>query len=245
MEKLLKSKNTALWITTLAILVLIFKTAPVFRQLSFPNPSDQISTFQFWFEWLSSFLSVTIIEVAVLLFIAKGNKAESYAFAIVSFLSSLYYFNSFYFTDFRLNVMYVIWSLIYPFVIVRFSHFYKSESEGEDALMVQISELKASIKELNTQKDSIMKDKSDLKAEKEQLKASIEENKAYLIELKAHLEQQHKRIEQLQTQNENTKAEYEKTQAELSVWVDRHTCSGCGKVFDNVQQLSGHKKGCN
>ena len=245
MEKLLKSKNTALWITTLAILVLIFKTAPVFRSLSFPESSNNINTFQFWFEWISSFLSVTIIEVAVLLFIAKGNKAESYAFAIVSFLSSLYYFNSFYFTDFRLNVMHVIWSLIYPFVIVRFSHFYKNESEGEDALLVQISELKAEQDQIKMQKDAIMKEKSESEAEKEQLKANIEKSEAYLMRLDADLKQQRQRIEQLETQNENTKAKYEKTKAELSVWVNRHTCSGCGKVFDNVQQLSGHKKGCN
>ena len=45
--------------------------------------------------------------------------------------------------------------------------------------------------------------------------------------------------------SENIKAHYEQTEAELKKWVDRHTCSGCGKVFENIQQLSGHKKGCN
>lgn len=245
MEKLLKNKDVSLFITSLAILVLIFKTAPVFRQLSFPNPSSNLYAFQFWFEWVSSFLSVTIIEIAVLLFIARGNKAESYAFAIVSFLSSLYYFNSFYFTDLRVNIMQFIWSLIYPFVIVRFSHFYKEKIEDNDTLMVQLSELKAEKDALNREKDAVINENSILKARESEFKASIQRSEAYLQSVEASLKRSKESIERLELQNENIKAEHEETKAKLKVWIDRHTCKSCNTVFDNIQQLSGHKKGCN
>ena len=243
MEKLLKNKNTTLWITFVSILVLVFKTAPVFHQLSFPAPSKGLILNTI--EWGISIISVTVIEVAVLLFISKGNKIESYFFAIVSFFSSVYYFNEFYFNDLRLSIMHILWSLLYPFIIIRFSHFYNEMSEGDNALLVQISKLKADKDQLKKEIDAIMKQKSESEEEKQRLKASLEQSEAYLLELKADLLQQQKRIEQLKTQNENTKAEFEKIEARLKVWVNRHTCSGCGKVFDNVQQLSGHKKGCN
>lgn len=237
MEKLLKNKDVSLFITSLAILVLIFKTAPVFRQLSFPNPSADLYAFQFWFEWISSYLSVSIIEIAVLLFIARGNKAESYAFAVVSFLSSLYYFNQFYFTDLRVNIMQFIWSLIYPFVIVRFSHFYKENVDNSDASLVQLSELKAEKSKVEKLKDALYEQNEVLKARELEFKATIEQSEAYLSEVEATLQNVQATNLQLNTQNEKLKAN-------LSVWIDRHTCTSCGKLFENVQQLSGHKKGC-
>ena len=241
MEKLLKNKNTALWITFVSILVLVFKTAPVFHSLSFPVPSINKSL---WFiEWVISIISVTVIEIAVLLFISRGNKIESYLFAVVSFFSSVYYFNEFNFVNIKLNIMQVLWSLLYPFIIVRFSHFYNEMSEADNALVVQLSEAKARIEIIEKQKDAIMKEKSEAQKEGEQLKAGMKKSEAYLIELKASLQQQQNIIKQLQAQNEKIKGEYELIEQSLKLWIDRHTCR-CGKVFDNVQQLSGHKKGC-
>ena len=246
MEKLLKNKNTTLWITFTSIMVLVFKTAPVFHSLSFPVPS---ANNLLWFiEWLISIISVTVIEIAVLLFISRGNKIESYLFAIVSFFSSVYYFNEFNFVNIKLNIMQVLWSLLYPFIIVRFSHFYNSMSTEENSLLTDIENQKTAYEQdinnlkqllaITEQKQAETKDQlKQLETENNILKAELVREKQVIDSVETALSSSRKAINSLET-------DLVKVKAELQQHKDKLTCKTCFEVFDNTQALAGHKKGC-
>ena len=210
MEKFLNSKTTTAWIMSLSIFVLIFKTAPVLHNLSYPVPNTNQF---FWFcEWLLSFLSVSLLEIGVLLFVAKGKRVESIGFAVVSFCSTMFYFNDFKITPINLNFMHFVWSVIFPFVIVRFSHLYKEDS-------VKVEEKK----EIEAMKLVIKQNEKE-----------IEANNLLLERIKNQLEEVNLLLEQTEKEKTKYKLVIEKEK-------EARTCQGCGQIFDNVKSLAGHR----
>lgn len=217
MEKFLNSKTTTAWIMSLSIFVLIFKTAPVLHNLSYPQPNENQF---FWFcEWLLSFLSVSLLEIGVLLFVAKGKRVESIGFAVVSFCSTMFYFNDFKITPINLNFMHFVWSLAFPFIIVRFSHIYKEDKAKIDTEK-QIIEFENKVDALNLV-----------------IKQSEKEKESNILLLK----QIEKELEETKLVLERSEKEKSKYKLVIQEEKDSRTCQGCGVVFDNVKSLAGHR----
>ena len=126
MNKILKNKDTLLVIVFLSILVNLFKTASVFRAVSFPlAPAD-------WIQWSYAILSVFILEICVLVFVSRGKTTFAGMFAFITAVVNLFYFNAFQFQDWRTNTVQVFFSFLFPLVVYFFSEEYNKEIDEEN-----------------------------------------------------------------------------------------------------------------
>jgi len=261
MNNILKKQSSITFITFIAITVLAFKSGPVFKELSFPSViGPRLNSFD-WLEfsqYVLSFLSVFALELAVLLFVYRGEKWESTAFAVFSGLCSLYYFNQFIFSleNWNANIMQVAISAIFPFVVVRFSHLYKQSDVDQTELQKEIASLKQALEEeelektrLNNQLDKLRQDnklgldKSNLEITRLEQELSTEKGisdslELEVTELKRELEVQEQEFETLTLELNQLKLEKQKREERLS-------CLKCGAgPFETTQALTGHKRTC-
>ena len=252
MNKILKSQSTISYIAFVAITVLAFKNAPVFKELSFPSLiGPSLENWYYYLvlssQYLISFISVIAIEIAVLVFVYRGEKKESIAFAVFSFLCSMYYFNQFRLSVDTIpeNIMQIAISSIFPFIVVRFSHLYKDSELDKNSLMEQISSLKQEIKKEKleiTRLNQVIKDKTlEFNNVLENLSSEEERNfsiKQELTNLKLELEEE-------KLENKNITLELTSLKQEKKEREDRLSCSMCGAgPFETVQALTGHKRKC-
>jgi len=82
----MKKKNALLLIVGLSIFSNLFKTASVFRDMSFEGEPN-------YFQWSYAIFSVLILEASILVLIANGSKFFPLIFALCTFAINLFYFN--------------------------------------------------------------------------------------------------------------------------------------------------------
>ncbi len=117
----MKRNNALLVIVGLSIFSNLFKTAHVFRSVSFGEHGDYL-------QWSYAVFSVLILEVSILVLLANGSKLFPLLFAICTFAINVYYFNQFQFGDISQNIIEVIFAGLFPAIIYRFSELYYSST---------------------------------------------------------------------------------------------------------------------
>ena len=244
MNNLLKSQKSISIIAFVAITVLAAKNGPVFKELSFPDGSSS-SVIEF-FQYAISFISVIAIELAVLIFVYRGEKKESIAFAVFSFLCSLFYFNEFNlnFNDWNINIMQIAISAIFPFIVVRFSHIYKEESSSIKEIEIEITKLKLALEEeqklnsilkLDLEKQKLEREKTE--KEKDSLKLDLQEEQRLKDSLKLDLESYKLDLQEEKKLIASLKLEKQELEK-------KYFCSCGAGPFLTPQALAGHKRKC-
>jgi hypothetical protein len=122
---MLKNKNTLLGIVALSILSNLFKTAYVFKSVSFQEGGNSLV------QWAYALGSMVVIELSVLVLLTRGKKGFSYLFAFCTFLINWYYFNGFTVTIFKQNIVELIFAFLLPLSVVYFSELYTDENRIE------------------------------------------------------------------------------------------------------------------
>lgn len=213
----MKKNNALLIIVGLSIFSNLFKTAYVFRSISFGKEADYL-------QWSYAVFSVLILEVSILVLLANGSKFFPLLFALCTFAINVYYFNEFQFGNISTNVIEVIFAALFPAIIYRFSELYYSQT-NDVKHVVQATE---NVLQENDQ--LIQRDLDVLQVKQNHLLGEY----SALQEMYDVLQNEYG---VLHHQNKISEANSNK-------WIEAITCSHCGKTHDNPFACRTHETRC-
>lgn len=213
----MKKNNALLVIVALSIFSNLFKTAYVFRSVSFGKQADYL-------QWSYAVFSVLILEVSILVLLANGSKFFPLLFALCTFAINVYYFNQFEFGDVSQNIIEVIFAALFPSIIYRFSELYYAQNQDvkhvlqEDKTVEQVAE-----NVLQVQHEQVISNYDVLQEQYDVLQTDygVLHNQFFV-----------KQQENKAVQNHAAK------------WLEVVTCTQCGKIHDNPFACKTHQTRC-
>lgn len=220
----MKKNNALLIIVGLSIFSNLFKTAYVFRSVSFGKEADYL-------QWSYAVFSVLILEVSILVLLANGSKFFPLLFALCTFAINVYYFNQFEFGYISTNIIEVIFAALFPAIIYRFSELYYTQTNDVKHV------LQATENVLHKKENLIQKDLDVLQVKQNQLLNDYRVLQKMYDVLQNEYGVLHNSM--------NVKQEQEKVlQANSDKWIEAVTCSQCAKTHENPFACRTHETRC-